>query len=161
MKLKLTATALFTALSLSGCKTLSQKDVVQLDAYSVCKGFSETQPISTARRSLGAVISMGLSEARVARDKAENALYEAEMVSRGIKSCSSEGLAKYECEKIYSDTSSSDFLKCSLEMTYTIDARKSADEAKEEARRAKAAAFKAQQELKKQKQDNEYNAIFD
>ena len=69
MKLKLTATALFTAISLSGCKTLSQKDVVQLDAYSVCKGFSETQPISTARRSLGAVISMGLSRPELPETK--------------------------------------------------------------------------------------------
>ena len=111
--------------------------------YDVCQTYTASSPMGAAERVGYGIVTLGISELDEASKRSKHEKARQEMARRGIDDCSVEGLATFECNKIYSDSSSADSKQCVLNTTNTIASRISADEAKSS---ANAAAYRASQQ---------------
>ena len=126
-----------------GCASVDRNDVAYMDSYSLCKGSAYNQGRNTAGRAVLGVLTIGISEMQEADWRATRKVYDAELARRGIYDCSANGLATYECNKIFDRTDMPEFKQCVVQIRNTIAARGSADAAQLEAQRARYQAWKA------------------
>lgn len=102
--------------------------------------YASSAPTGAGGRVVLGLSTLGISEIGEASKRSIHADAKREMARRGIDECSVEGLARFECEQIYSDSSVAEFKQCVLTTSNSIASRASAERASAAAR---AAAYEA------------------